>query len=449
MAAKTEPTLYQLAFDGSFGLERETLRVDEQGFLSQTPHPFPENPRIDRDFCESQIEIVSPVCSSISELHRAVELIDEEAKAGLKKLSPKEYLWPFSNPPYILGEDHIPVAKYEGAQKYKEDYRVYLSHKYGKRKMLFCGIHFNYSYSDRFLHKMMDREGESDVQSFRNRMYLRLSEQIELTSWLPVFLTASSPVFDGSFAEDAARGQTRFSGEASMRSGRDGYWNEFIPIIDYTDMDRYTASVELYVKSGQLYSPSEWYTPVRVKPRGENSLEALRKNGANHIELRMLDVNPLSHIGVLKEDLMFLHLYLIYLTFHEREPFGEAEQIAAVEDHKNAALFDAEQVAVHLHGEKRSLPEASHVFLEEMEAFYRSIGREDVLHVLAIMKKRCLVKETRHAYRIRRLFGEDYVRRGMELAKLYDAPKAKDLIERFSENEGDCFENKMKGDSRV
>lgn len=438
MSAKNEASLYRLAFDGDFGLERENLRVDSQGFLSQTPHPFPGNPSIDRDFCESQIEIVSPVCHTISELYRAVEQIDEETKAGLRALQPREYLWPFSNPPYITGEDDIPIAKYEGELHYKEDYRRYLSEKYGKRKMLFCGIHFNYSYSEEFLRTMMECSGETDLRQFRDKLYLRLSEQIELTSWLPVFLTSASPVFDGSFEDDGARGETRFSGETSLRSGENGYWNEFVPIIDYTDMERYTASVQSYVDSGQLYSPSEWYTPVRVKPRGENSLDTLRKNGANHIELRMLDINPLSHIGVLKEDLQFLHLYLIYLTFYKREMFGEAEQIAAVRDHKNAARFDADAVRVHLHGNELPLPQAAMQFLEEMEEFFRLIRREDVLPTLEIMKNRCQDPSARHAHRICELFGKDYVRRGMELAGDYDLPGAEDLITRAFGGEGEC-----------
>ncbi|MGN0498727.1 MAG: hypothetical protein ACI4F6_06680 [Acutalibacteraceae bacterium] len=30
-------------FDGNFGLEKESLRVDSSGFLSLTGHPFPAN----------------------------------------------------------------------------------------------------------------------------------------------------------------------------------------------------------------------------------------------------------------------------------------------------------------------------------------------------------------------------------------------------------------------
>ena len=85
MEIKQTEQLCRLVFGGKFGLERETLRVTPQGYLSQTPHPFPGNPHIDRDFCESQIEIISPICTTISELYRAVECIDRETKEGRKQ----------------------------------------------------------------------------------------------------------------------------------------------------------------------------------------------------------------------------------------------------------------------------------------------------------------------------------------------------------------------------
>ncbi|MCD7887233.1 MAG: hypothetical protein LUG44_06400, partial [Clostridiales bacterium] len=50
------PELEKLLLSGSFGLEKESLRVDEAGFLAHTPHPFPDNPNIFRDLCENQPE---------------------------------------------------------------------------------------------------------------------------------------------------------------------------------------------------------------------------------------------------------------------------------------------------------------------------------------------------------------------------------------------------------
>ncbi|MBQ9600041.1 MAG: glutathione synthase, partial [Clostridia bacterium] len=54
-------------YTGHYGLERETLRVGEDGKLAQTAHPF-DDKRLDRDFCENQLEIITPVCGSIDEL---------------------------------------------------------------------------------------------------------------------------------------------------------------------------------------------------------------------------------------------------------------------------------------------------------------------------------------------------------------------------------------------
>ena len=36
-----DPEIRRLLLNGNFGLEMESLRVDENGFLSHTRHPFP------------------------------------------------------------------------------------------------------------------------------------------------------------------------------------------------------------------------------------------------------------------------------------------------------------------------------------------------------------------------------------------------------------------------
>ena len=49
---------------GTFGLERETLRVNAAGGMAQTPHPFPDDLHIVKDFCENQAEINTGVHDS-------------------------------------------------------------------------------------------------------------------------------------------------------------------------------------------------------------------------------------------------------------------------------------------------------------------------------------------------------------------------------------------------
>lgn len=78
-------TASQYFYSGKFGIERETLRVDIQNRLAQTPHPFGNDEHITRDFCENQIELVTPVCHSIDEAVHALAELDKRAREELAK----------------------------------------------------------------------------------------------------------------------------------------------------------------------------------------------------------------------------------------------------------------------------------------------------------------------------------------------------------------------------
>lgn len=60
--------------------------------------------------------------------------------------------------------------------------------------MLFSGILFNFSFSDELLHEQ--NTANTDFQSFRDALYLRLYKQLMRHSWLLVLLTAASPFYD-------------------------------------------------------------------------------------------------------------------------------------------------------------------------------------------------------------------------------------------------------------
>ena len=71
---------------GNFGLEREMLRVTEDGRLSHAPHPLPDDKRIVRDFCENQTELNTSVHDSISGAMEELREIDGIIRVHLKKL---------------------------------------------------------------------------------------------------------------------------------------------------------------------------------------------------------------------------------------------------------------------------------------------------------------------------------------------------------------------------
>ncbi|WP_026053024.1 glutamate-cysteine ligase family protein, partial [Ruminococcus flavefaciens] len=81
-------------YRGKFGIERETLRVDSHGRLAQTVHPFGNDEHITRDFCENQIELVTPVAESIDEALGHLAELDRRARKVLSDNG--ESLWLYS-----------------------------------------------------------------------------------------------------------------------------------------------------------------------------------------------------------------------------------------------------------------------------------------------------------------------------------------------------------------
>ena len=93
----------KLLFEGLTGLEKEGLRVTGEGFFAQTPHPFSADDRyIVRDFCENQTEINTPPKDTPKEAYEELKYQTRRIREKLSELKEPEYLWPFSNPPYIL-----------------------------------------------------------------------------------------------------------------------------------------------------------------------------------------------------------------------------------------------------------------------------------------------------------------------------------------------------------
>ena len=232
---------YQFETNGGFGLERETLRVDADGKLAQTPHPFGDDEHITRDFCENQIELITPVCPSVDAAVQALRELDARAREVLAAQG--EQIWLYSNPPHFETEEDIPIALFSGKFSNKRNYREALEKRYGKRLMLFSGIHFNFSFSDDYLHKMYS--GNEDFTAFKNALYLRLYKQLFRHSWLLVLLTAASPVYDLSLDGDGLSG-TATEQYSSLRNSERGYWNQFVPLLDHASLQTFTEGIQTY-----------------------------------------------------------------------------------------------------------------------------------------------------------------------------------------------------------
>ena len=128
----------------SFGIEKESQRITDEGTIAKTNHPTifgnrSFHPYIQTDFAESQPELITPPMQSIEEMHEWLMAIHDVV---LRSLPEGEYLLPCSIPPAMPASEEIKVAKLDNESDIA--YREYLVSVYGNKKQMVSGIHFNF-----------------------------------------------------------------------------------------------------------------------------------------------------------------------------------------------------------------------------------------------------------------------------------------------------------------
>ena len=373
-------------FKGSFGLEKENLRVDRQGKLALTPHPkeFGDklyNPYIKTDFSESQIEVVTPVCGSIKEVYCFLENLQDIVSLNIGE----EYLWPQSNPPILPEEDEdIPIAVYESEGIEEREYREKLAKKYGRNKQLISGIHYNFSFDEDFL-KLLYREfeGEGTFRNFKDAVYLKVAKNFLRYRWLLIYLTGSSPAFHKTFEEKfAAIGEPLgdslyLNNSSSLRSSKYGYKNEEDFIVSYDSLEGYTSDVQSLIDDGKIASFSEFYNPVRLRVKGKKgALEQLKNEGIKYLELRIFDLNPFNKNGISIEDVYLIHLFMVYMLVQKDIPFNGKQQEIANRNHDLVAVVgrQADASIYNESGQLVILKDVAIDILTDMEETIRALN---------------------------------------------------------------------------
>jgi len=123
---------------GLFGIEKENIRVDKNGVISQTPHPVVFGDKLSHayittDFSESQVEMITPPLPNIAEALGFLETIHDIVSIELDD----EYLWPQSIPPILPNEEEIPIAQYAKKGKKKKNTAKKLQQNTAERNKLF------------------------------------------------------------------------------------------------------------------------------------------------------------------------------------------------------------------------------------------------------------------------------------------------------------------------
>ncbi|MEO3944866.1 bifunctional glutamate--cysteine ligase GshA/glutathione synthetase GshB [Gorillibacterium sp. CAU 1737] len=389
----------QELFKGKFGLEIEHARIDRKGRLAMTPHPAAfgsktSNPYIQTDFSESQIELITPAFASIDETHHFLEALQDIVTEELEKQG--EWLWPSSNPPILPDEPDIPIARMNDAVQ--DQYRRQLAVKYGRKRQLLSGIHYNFSFDEGLMKKLLPvLSPNENAKDFSNSVYLKLARNLLKYRWLLVYLTGASPVFDKTYIEQCvAAGLTHdeksysFPHLNSLRNSPCGYRNEKPLYVSFESVEDYVRDLGRLIDEHTLSSVKEFYSPVRLKAGGsEQPMQQLLEGGIAYLELRFLDLSPLEKSGISKETMKLIHLFLLFMLLKVDEPFGIEEQAQAQANH-DRMIAEGLDAILHGEGEAVTMREEALHFLQEMKEMVQLLepdNEEDLRLVDAEMQK--------------------------------------------------------------
>ena len=417
----------------NFGLEKENVRVTESGNLALTPHPKAfgdreKNAYIKTDFSESQLEMVTPVCNTLEEVYSFICNLNKVVSLEIMKNG--EFLWPQSNPPILPREEEIPIAKLSNRED--ELYRENLSYKYGKKKQVISGIHYNFSFKEEFI-KLLYKElkVEKDFREFKDDIYLRMARNFQKYHWLLIYLTGASPVFHESYIEEIKEegeklGEDSYyiKDDTSLRNSSYGYKNKKDYYISYNSIGEYASDIKNLVKDKEIQSIKEYYNPIRLKSLGsEDMLESLLHKGIDYLEVRLLDLDPLSIQGVSKETLYLVHLFMIYTLLKENKEITYKDQEEFFKNHDMVALKGRnEDAVIHENGVPVLLKDKGREILSEMDEIVEILfsNNEEFKNVI----KRALEKinnphDTISEKLIKDIKEEGYINFHMRLAKEY------------------------------
>lgn len=356
--------VHPFVLEARFGLEKESQRATMDGYLATTPHPASlgnrsYHPYIQTDFSESQMELITPVANSINELLRYLAAIQDVA---LRSIHSDEVLWPLSMPP-ILPKDNreIKIAELDNLEDVL--YRRYLAKEYGKRKQMVSGIHFNFEFSMKLVSRLFEEQSEcATLEDFKNIVYMKVARNYLRYRWLITYLFGASPISEADFFRSSDT-QPQFP-VRSIRNSSFGYKNKEDVQVSYISLERYVSDIKQLVDAGTLLEEKEFYSAVRL--RGGKEMADLAQSGIRYIEIRNLDLNPFSPLGLEEESLEFIHLFMLYLLWTEEKE--NADDWVATGD------FFNEQIALgHPFVQIKLIAEGDRIF-NEMEEMIEVLG---------------------------------------------------------------------------
>ncbi|WP_410209868.1 glutamate--cysteine ligase [Aquirhabdus sp.] len=371
------------------GIEKESLRMQANGHVAQTDHPAQlgsalTHPRITTDYSEALLELITPPCDTPQ---AALDCLRDLHQVTAQALPEGETLWPLSMPCMLdKDEEKIRLAAYGSSNlgKFKTLYRRGLGVRYGRRMQTIAGIHYNLSFpttlwqawqQELAIHPVntnptYDAECTPasttplSLQDFASEKYFGLIRNFIRMTPMVIYLLGASPAVCACFLKGREHhlqqlmdGTLYLPYATALRMGKLGYQNNAQRSlgIHYNCLRAYVAGLKRAI--GDVYPPfttlglddaqgqplqindhilqleNEYYSLIRPKQiaeAGETPSAALAARGVAYVELRAVDLDPFTDVGISLATASFLEVLALYCLLSPSPLllFGEEERIA-------------------------------------------------------------------------------------------------------------------------
>ena len=378
------------------GIEKEGLRCEPNGRLSQAPHPQAlgsalTHPSITTDYSESLLEFITPVFDNAKDTLQFMHNLHQYSYQNIGD----ELIWPASMPCIINGEESIPIAQfgYSNLGQLKHAYRHGLWHRYGRTMQAIAGIHYNFSMPEEIWPLLYQEQNsatanDDQLKDFISSKYFGLIRNFRRNSWVLNYLFGASPAVCSSFLDGQEHGletfkeHTRYLPYAtSLRMSDLGYQNNAQAelVVCYNSLTNYVATLSeaitkpvpayekigLQDENGQfkqlntslLQIENEYYSDIRPKRIGngdEKPLQALANHGVEYIEVRCTDINPFLSLGMDETHIHFLDLFLTHCLLVD-SPEITSDEYQEISANQNAAVMQGRNPELQLSKDGKSI----------------------------------------------------------------------------------------------
>jgi glutamate--cysteine ligase len=150
------------------------------------------------------------------------------------------------------------------------------------------------------------------------------------------------------------------------------------PYKAYQDIGEFVDGKRVQLNTSVIQIENEYYSTIRPKRvclTGERPVNVLRTEGIEYLELRCVDLDPFSPVGVRRDQLDFMDTLLMYCLLKESPPIGRDEAETIKNNHEKIINNgrDVSQI-INLNGDEGTTLDFSEKILSELKEISSTLG---------------------------------------------------------------------------